>query len=575
MDCTAIRPLISYYYDGETTPEEREQVDLHLAGCLDCRRVMSQYRTIGSEIRDMAVPIPPAGLHRDVWRAIEAQEAGTPRWKQAATAGPRGKVVDISAARAQKRGSLADAVTKAAGGWTRAVPAALVVAALGIMVAVFIFIQGRTPGQVASLIQAGPYTNYNMGVQVLISKEISLPEQVENNTEVSKVSGASLVDVPVRNKFEKQTLTISPVKAWEAGATYRITIRAPRIQQAGSGAPLDNEDIVLNFSMAAHTPTPTPTLTPVPPSATAVPTDTQEPTQIVAVPTATVEVVATATQESTPEPTQEPSAEPTDTPQPSPTDTIAAEPAPTDTPAPLPTDTPTEEPTATPEPPSVTPTATETATAAPTKTQTPVVATPTSTPVLPSPTSTPSQPCSIMPVNGFGKIWNEDSSVQSRLGCPQEAEYAILAAADERFEGGYMFWREDTKRIYVFIGDPNNDLTGTWLEYSDTWVEGTPLPTPQGTPGVRGSNIPPIGKYAPVRGFGMIWRADPVLRERLGWALEPEQAVTAAFQTFEGGYGLWTSDKVIRIMYRQPGARENIWMRFTDTFVSPTATVAP
>src|SRR4051812_11381263 len=75
MDCNEIRPLISYYYDGEATPDERAKVERHLAGCEDCRQVLAEYRAISGDLRDMAVPAPPVGLRRDVWRAIEAQQA--------------------------------------------------------------------------------------------------------------------------------------------------------------------------------------------------------------------------------------------------------------------------------------------------------------------------------------------------------------------------------------------------------------------------------------------------------------------------------------------------------------------
>jgi hypothetical protein len=180
-----------------------------------------------------------------------------------------------------------------------------------------------------------------------------------------------------------------------------------------------------------------------------------------------------------------------------------------------------------------------------------------------------------MPVNGFGKIWNEHESVRTRIGCPTENEYAVLAAAHERFEAGYMFWRQDTKKIYVFFGNPNTDTVGTWLEYDDTWVDGEPMPAPQGTPGVRGSSTPPPGKYAPVRGFGKLWYSNEELRNRIGWALETEQAVQGAFQTYQRGYALWTDNKVIRFLYKDPGVRENIWDRFIDTFVMPTPSATP
>lgn len=45
---------------------------------------------------------------------------------------------------------------------------------------------------------------------------------------------------------------------------------------------------------------------------------------------------------------------------------------------------------------------------------------------------------------------------------------------------------------------------------------------------------PPAGLYAPVSGFGLIWRGDvansPGYRETLGWALAPEFGYEALFQ---------------------------------------------
>ncbi|MGA7732191.1 MAG: zf-HC2 domain-containing protein [Chloroflexia bacterium] len=565
MDCTAIRPLISYYYDGEATPEERTQVEQHLAGCEDCRRVIAQYRTIGSDIRDLPMPVPPVGLHRDVWRAIETQQAGAPRWKQASAQQDKGKVVDLSTARRQKRPALATVLTSMGSGWARALPAALLVAALGIMVAVFIVIQGRKPTELAWLVDPGPFSNYNTAVQVRFSKQV-IPGEVIAHTSVGKKEGSSLSAVETRKEFQGQVLTLEPNSPWEAGATYEIRIDAEKIHVTGIGAPLDNKPVTLNFSVVLYTPTPTET--PLPPTATAIPTDTPEPTmEPTAVAENTPEPTAVVEPTATPQPVEPTVVEPTDTPRPAPTNT--RKPAPTNTPVPpKPSATPTEEPTATP------------TTPAPTPTNTPVSSgpgqkTPTATP--PAPTPTPSRPCDIMPVNGFGKIWTENQSVSKRIGCPEQEEFAILDAAHERFEGGYMFWRKDIKKIYVFFGNPNTDTIGTWIEYEDTWQEGEPMPTPLPgeTPGVRGSTTPPAGKYAPVRGFGKLWHTNKELRDRLGWALETEQGVRGAFQKFEHGYALWTDNKVIRFMYIEPGVKENLWERFIDTFATPTPSVTP
>ncbi len=566
MDCTAVRPLISYYYDGEATPEERAQVEQHLATCEDCRRVLAQYRTIGSDIRELSMPVPPVGLHRDVWRAIEAQQAGA---RRPAAQQNKGKVVDFSTAQKQKRPALVTTLANVGGSWARALPAALLVVALGIMIAVFIFVQGRTPSDLAKLVDAGPFSDYNSQLQVLFSKQV-VPGDVEKYTSVSVVDGASLNHVTTTNTFQGQILTMKPEFPWQAGAKYQVTVDATKIRLAGIGSPLDTQAITLEFSTLAYTPTPTET--PVPPTATVVPTNTPEPTlEPTQAPENTPEPTAVAFT-PTSEPVVEPSAVVTDTPKPAPTNT--PRPAPTDTPVPpKPSDTPTEEPTDTPAP------------VVPTPTDTPVVSgttlpgepTPSATPQLPTPTATAGLPCNIIPVNGFGKVWTENESVRNRIGCPEEDEYAILDAAQERFEGGYMFWRQDTKKIYVFFGNPNTDTSGTWVEYDDTWVDGEPMPTvePNDTPGVRGSATPPAGKYAPVRGFGKLWYSDPDLRARLGWALEPEQAVQAAFQTFEHGYALWTDNKVIRIMYKEQTIAENIWERFTDTFAMPTPSATP
>ncbi|MEO5952282.1 MAG: zf-HC2 domain-containing protein, partial [Chloroflexia bacterium] len=493
MDCKAIRPLISYYYDGEATPEERVQVEQHLATCADCRQVLAQYRAMSSDIHELPMPTPPSGLHRDVWRAIEAHQASTPRWKQSA-AQPQPKVVDISTARKQKRVTPATVLANNAGGWARAVPAALVVAALGIMIAVLLLIQGRTPNDLARLVDAGPFSDPSTAVQILFSKEVN-PDDAKLYTTVSKLDGT---DVSVKKAAAAKTLTITPEGSWEAGTTYQVHVETSKIKITGLGTPLGSAPIVLEFSIAANN-TPTPTNTAMP-TATVVPTNTVEPTQ-----EPTLQPTAVAQNTLEPQPTTvvvEPSAtaEPptavavaTDTPRPQPTNT--PKPAPTNTAVPpKPSATPTVEPTAI-------ATATlpaPTSTATPTKTEGPPTSTSTSHP--PTATPTPSQPCSLMPVNGFGLLWNTNPAIRSKIGCPNAEEFAILDAVDERFEGGYMFWRGDTKKIYVFFGNPNQDTLGTWAEYDDTWAEGDPLPTP--VLGTKAAGTPPEGKHVPVRGFG-------------------------------------------------------------------------
>jgi serine/threonine-protein kinase len=159
------------------------------------------------------------------------------------------------------------------------------------------------------------------------------------------------------------------------------------------------------------------------------------------------------------------------------------------------------------------------------------------------------------PVRGFGKIWRDHVDVRERLGCPTVPEEGVLPAAQQHFQYGYMFWRGDTRTIYVFLRSGPRDQYGTWFEFKDTWVEGEPVPTVEGGA--------PEGGYIPVRGFGKLWASDPALRQKIGYATEPETSVDAVWQPFEHGRALWTSDRTIRMMYE-----DGIWQHFNDTFTS-------
>jgi len=159
-----------------------------------------------------------------------------------------------------------------------------------------------------------------------------------------------------------------------------------------------------------------------------------------------------------------------------------------------------------------------------------------------------------MPASGFGKLWREHEDVRSRLGCPTAYEIPIQAAAEEHFQGGYMYWRGDTNTIYVFVG---TNFSGSVYQFEDTWQDDDPTPVPGPTP--------PPGYYAPVRGFGKVWLANPGLRQALGWATDQESGRTGAWQPFAGGNGLWTSDRVIHVLYD-----DGTWESYPDNYVTPT-----
>lgn len=142
---------------------------------------------------------------------------------------------------------------------------------------------------------------------------------------------------------------------------------------------------------------------------------------------------------------------------------------------------------------------------------------PTSTPAA-QPAGTPT-PCpgAAAPFQAAYGRWS------GRLGCPTSQGLAPMAL--QRFEHGWLLWRGDTKEIYALT---SNGASGTWAVYPDTWREGQP----ESDPALQ----PPKGRLQPVRGFGLVWRTQlggP--QAGIGWALEPEQGYSGAWQAFNGG----------------------------------------
>jgi hypothetical protein len=95
----------------------------------------------------------------------------------------------------------------------------------------------------------------------------------------------------------------------------------------------------------------------------------------------------------------------------------------------------------------------------------------------------------------------------------------ITDGAEQHFERGTMLWVSAEDRIYVLFDDGQ---LPRWSAYSDEWDEGEP-PKDEGIE-------PPPGLQQPVRGFGLIWREESTVRERLGWAVDAERGYETALQ---------------------------------------------
>jgi hypothetical protein len=102
--------------------------------------------------------------------------------------------------------------------------------------------------------------------------------------------------------------------------------------------------------------------------------------------------------------------------------------------------------------------------------------------------------------------------------CPYE-EPLVGPGAEQRFQRGVMLWVGPEDRIYVLFDDAQSPR---WTSYQDTWDEGQPTKDP--------SIEPPAGLQQPVRGFGLIWREESGVRDRLGWATGEELGYQTALQ---------------------------------------------
>lgn len=103
--------------------------------------------------------------------------------------------------------------------------------------------------------------------------------------------------------------------------------------------------------------------------------------------------------------------------------------------------------------------------------------------------------------------------------CPQDGAL-LSASAEQQFEQGIMIWVAEEGRIYVLFDDTM--YTDGWNVYTDEWQEGDPVDDP--------SLVPPPGFYQPQRGFGLVWREQPQVRDRLGWAEAPGVGGNTAVQ---------------------------------------------
>ena len=102
--------------------------------------------------------------------------------------------------------------------------------------------------------------------------------------------------------------------------------------------------------------------------------------------------------------------------------------------------------------------------------------------------------------------------------CPSSPPI-LTDGAEQHFEHGLMLWNRAEGWIHVLFDDGLQPAFKTFL---DEWDEGEA----ELDPGI----VPPAGLYQPVRGFGLVWREETGVRDRLGWAVDQEQGYPTATQ---------------------------------------------
>lgn len=167
--------------------------------------------------------------------------------------------------------------------------------------------------------------------------------------------------------------------------------------------------------------------------------------------------------------------------------------------------------------------------AAPTDSPTPTV-TPSATPTTPPPPS----PCAFPAQGLFANLWQ---TYREQLGCPLYQNPKPIQDAEQSFDNGHMFWRQDNDYAYVVY--EKGGLNGSYQAFVDQWVEGDP--------DYSCAASPPPSKVQPKRGFGAVWCTLGGPSAAIGWGLAEEAGFGPGYgdplvQDFEEGFILRDSD---------------------------------
>jgi hypothetical protein len=154
--------------------------------------------------------------------------------------------------------------------------------------------------------------------------------------------------------------------------------------------------------------------------------------------------------------------------------------------------------------------------------------------------------------------------------CPAAPGPTVVVA--QHFEHGLMLWLEATGwRVHdeiLILYDDDPAERPRWEMTVDEWDPGMP----DEDPGI----VPPSGYLEPVRGFGVVWREAPGVRQRLGWATDNEFVVeNGAFQCALASYGRCYITGPGGVVYRLEPERSGWGIEPAPPAGTPPTPVAP
>jgi hypothetical protein len=123
-----------------------------------------------------------------------------------------------------------------------------------------------------------------------------------------------------------------------------------------------------------------------------------------------------------------------------------------------------------------------------------------------------------------------------------------------QFQQGFMIWVGRQRSIYTVYDSANPPR---WEVYQDAYSDGQPETDP-----ALGPLAPPY-TWQPRRGFGLVWRNNAGVRQRIGWAVrEWEEPFTIQVQIATSG-AIFLADPHGGIIVLQPGGRD--WDRYATS----------